>query len=166
MILKLTFEDGQQVDWIIHSEGRCAQRMWEAAPWGPSCAGQSFAQCIGSLDLQALRALWQRTCNQAPAYAPAHNSTREAPPGPTDSSDGTGSGPQPDQPSNDPDTPVPDDPTRDVVGNLPLLYAHKTVVISQDFGTLGIVDPGDVLLYTIAISNTGAIPATGCCIGE
>ncbi|MGB5745434.1 MAG: hypothetical protein WBM69_00550, partial [Desulfobacterales bacterium] len=77
------------------------------------------------------------------------------------SSDGAGSGPQPDQPSDDPDTPVPDDPTRDVVGNLPLLYAHKTVVISQDFGTPGIVDPGDVLLYTIDISNSGAIPATG-----
>ena len=77
------------------------------------------------------------------------------------SGDGAGSGPQPDQPSDDPDTPVPDDPTRDVVGNLPLLYAHKTVVISQDFGTPGIVDPGDVLLYTIDISNTGAISATG-----
>jgi uncharacterized repeat protein (TIGR01451 family) len=77
------------------------------------------------------------------------------------SGDGAGSGPQPDQPSDDPDTPVPDDPTRDVVGNLPLLYAHKTVVISQDFGTPGIVDPGDVLLYTIDISNSGAIPATG-----
>jgi uncharacterized repeat protein (TIGR01451 family)/fimbrial isopeptide formation D2 family protein len=77
------------------------------------------------------------------------------------SGDGAGSGPQPDQPSDDPDTPVPDDPTRDVVGNLPLLYAHKTVVLSQDFGTPGIVDPGDVLLYTIDISNSGAIPATG-----
>jgi uncharacterized repeat protein (TIGR01451 family) len=75
--------------------------------------------------------------------------------------DGAGSGLQPVQPSDDPDTAVPDDPTRDVVGNLPLLYAHKTVVLSQDFGTPGIVDPGDVLLYTIDISNSGAIPATG-----
>ncbi|MCP4284762.1 MAG: DUF11 domain-containing protein, partial [Gammaproteobacteria bacterium] len=58
------------------------------------------------------------------------------------SSDGEGSGPQPVQPSDDPDTPVPDDPTRDVVGNVPLLYAHKTVVISVDSGTVGIVDPG------------------------
>jgi len=77
------------------------------------------------------------------------------------SSDGEGSGAQPDQPSDDPDTPVPDDPTRDVVGNVPLLYAHKTVALFQDFGTPGIVDPGDVLRYTIDISNIGAIPATG-----
>jgi uncharacterized repeat protein (TIGR01451 family)/fimbrial isopeptide formation D2 family protein len=78
------------------------------------------------------------------------------------SGEGSGSGPQPDQPSDDPDTPVPDDPTRDVVGNVPLLYAHKTVVLFQDdFGAPGIVDPGDVLRYTIDISNIGAIPATG-----
>jgi uncharacterized repeat protein (TIGR01451 family) len=78
------------------------------------------------------------------------------------SSEGTGSGAQPDQPSDDPDTAVPDDPTRDVVGALPLLYAHKTVEIYQDlFGSAGIVDPGDVLRYTIDISNTGAVPATG-----
>ncbi len=80
---------------------------------------------------------------------------------------GTGSGPQPDQPSDDPDTAVPDDPTRDVVGALPLLYAHKTVQIYQDlFGTAGIVDPGDVLRYTIDISNTGAIPATGAVLTD
>jgi uncharacterized repeat protein (TIGR01451 family)/fimbrial isopeptide formation D2 family protein len=75
--------------------------------------------------------------------------------------DGVGSGLQPEQPSDDPDTAVPDDPTRDVVGNLPLLYAHKTVQIYQDFGTPGIVDPGDVLRYTIDVRNSGAIPATG-----
>ena len=74
---------------------------------------------------------------------------------------GAGSGLQPEQPSDDPATPVPDDPTRNVVGNLPLLYAHKTVQIHEDFGSPGIVDPGDVLRYTIVISNYGAIPATG-----
>jgi uncharacterized repeat protein (TIGR01451 family)/fimbrial isopeptide formation D2 family protein len=73
---------------------------------------------------------------------------------------GSGSGTQPDQPSDDPDTPVADDPTRDVVGNLPLLYAHKTVVIAVDNGTAGIVDPGDTLRYTIDLRNSGAIPAT------
>jgi uncharacterized repeat protein (TIGR01451 family)/fimbrial isopeptide formation D2 family protein len=77
-------------------------------------------------------------------------------------SQGSGSGVQPDQPSDDPDTAPADDPTRDVVGALPLLYAHKTVRIHQDlFGTAGIVDPGDVLRYTIVISNSGAVPATG-----
>ncbi|WP_319409576.1 SdrD B-like domain-containing protein [uncultured Desulfosarcina sp.] len=76
------------------------------------------------------------------------------------SGDGTGSGTRPDQPSDDPDTPVSDDPTRDVVGNLPLLYALKTVALTVDNGTIGIVDPGDVLRYTIVVSNQGAIPAT------
>jgi len=46
------------------------------------------------------------------------------------------------------------------VGNLPLLYAHKTVQISGDSGSPGIVDPGDVLLYTINVSNSGSVPAT------
>jgi len=75
--------------------------------------------------------------------------------------DGLGSGTQPEQPSDDPSTPTPNDPTRNIVGNLPLLGALKTVEIAQDFGTVGIVDPGDVLRYTIEISNFGAIPATG-----
>ncbi len=74
---------------------------------------------------------------------------------------GIGSGPQPEQPSDDPSTPILLDPTRNVVGNLPLLAAHKTVLIHEDFGSPGIVDPGDVLRYTIRISNIGAIPATG-----
>ncbi len=77
------------------------------------------------------------------------------------SGDGAGSGPQPEQPSDDPGTAIPDDPTQNVVGNLPLLYAHKTVEIFADYGSPGIVDPGDVLRYTIVISNFGAIPATG-----
>ncbi|MCP4248330.1 MAG: DUF11 domain-containing protein, partial [bacterium] len=47
-----------------------------------------------------------------------------------------------------------------IVGNLPLVYAQKTVLIQQDFGSAGIVDPGDVLRYTIVLSNFGAIPAT------
>ena len=76
------------------------------------------------------------------------------------SGSGVGSGPQPEQPSDDPATPIPDDPTRNIVGNLPLLYAHKTVQLHEDFGSPGIVDPGDVLRYTFTISNFGAIPGT------
>jgi large repetitive protein len=76
------------------------------------------------------------------------------------SGSGMGSGPQPEQPSDDPDTALPDDPTCNIVGNLPHLYAHKTVRIQVDNGSVGIVDPGDVLRYTIVISNFGAIPAT------
>ncbi|WP_053549449.1 SdrD B-like domain-containing protein [Desulfuromonas soudanensis] len=74
---------------------------------------------------------------------------------------GVGSGPLPQVPSDDPATAVLLDPTRNVVGNLPLLGAQKTVALQQDFGSAGIVDPGDVLRYTIVISNFGAIPATG-----
>ena len=66
-----------------------------------------------------------------------------------------------DVPSDDPATPVPDDPTRDVVGNVPLLFAPKSVVLLTDLGTPNIVDPGDVLRYTITVYNNGVIPATG-----
>lgn len=73
---------------------------------------------------------------------------------------GQGSGVQPEQPSDDPDTQEIDDPTRDVVGNLPLLYVIKTVEIAVDNRSANIVDPGDTLRYTLTITNTGAIPAT------
>jgi uncharacterized repeat protein (TIGR01451 family)/fimbrial isopeptide formation D2 family protein len=52
-------------------------------------------------------------------------------------------------------------PATATIGNLPLLYAHKTAQIYEDSSSQGIVDPGDVLRYTIVLSNTGAIPATG-----
>jgi uncharacterized repeat protein (TIGR01451 family) len=65
-----------------------------------------------------------------------------------------------DTPSDDPDTPAVNDPTRDIVGNLPLLYAEKRVTLVQDLGSPGIVDPGDVLRYTITIQNSAAIAAT------
>src|SRR5207247_10884780 len=66
-----------------------------------------------------------------------------------------------DQPSDDPDTPIPNDPTRDIVGNHPLLYAAKQVALLVDLGTRGIVDPGDTLRYTISVQNSAAIPAAG-----
>jgi len=65
-----------------------------------------------------------------------------------------------DQPSDDPTTPIADDPTRDIVGNLPLLYAEKRVVLQDDQASPGIVDPGDVLRYTITVYNTGGRDAT------
>lgn len=65
-----------------------------------------------------------------------------------------------DLPSDDPRTPLPDDPTRDIVGNFPLLFAPKTAALQIDAGSQGIVDPGDVLRYTITVYNNGAIPAT------
>jgi uncharacterized repeat protein (TIGR01451 family) len=51
-------------------------------------------------------------------------------------------------------------PATTTVSNLPLLYALKTVQISVDGGSPGIVDPNDTLLYTIVLSNSGGIPAT------
>jgi len=65
-----------------------------------------------------------------------------------------------DQPSDDPRTPVVDDPTIDIVGALPLLFASKDAALQIDLGSQGIVDPGDTLRYTIRIYNNGAVPAT------
>lgn len=65
-----------------------------------------------------------------------------------------------DEPSDDPRTPVVDDPTMDIVGNFPLLFATKSAALEDDQQSQGIVDPGDVLRYTITIYNNGAIPAT------
>ncbi|HNP62306.1 MAG TPA: SdrD B-like domain-containing protein [Woeseiaceae bacterium] len=65
-----------------------------------------------------------------------------------------------DQPSDDPRTELPDDPTRDIVGNYPLLFATKTAALQIDNSSPGIVDPDDVLRYTITIYNNGTVPAT------
>ncbi|MEJ2491294.1 MAG: isopeptide-forming domain-containing fimbrial protein [Desulfuromonadales bacterium] len=75
--------------------------------------------------------------------------------------DGTGSGPVSEEPSDDPDTPVLDDPTRDVVGSLPLVDAQKTVtLVNQGSDVDSVVNPGDTLRYTITIVNTGQEPAS------
>jgi len=71
-----------------------------------------------------------------------------------------------DQPSDDPDTAAPDDPTLDVVGDAPLLFAAKSVALWVDAGSPGIVDPGDVLRYTIAVTNSGAVAATGVSLSD
>lgn len=73
---------------------------------------------------------------------------------------GAASGAFPEEPSDDPATVIINDPTRDVVGSLPLVDATKTVVIAVDGGSAGIVDPGDTLRYTISVSNFGAVVAT------
>ena len=63
-------------------------------------------------------------------------------------------------PSDDPRTPVINDPTRDVVGNVPMMYAEKLVALQVDNGTPGVVEPLDTLRYTIRIYNNGKAPAT------
>ena len=65
-----------------------------------------------------------------------------------------------DLPSDDPRTPLPDDPTRDVVGNYPLIFAPKSAALLIDNSSPGVVDPGDVLRYTITVYNNGNVPAT------
>ncbi|MCJ7592811.1 MAG: hypothetical protein MUO51_15810, partial [Woeseiaceae bacterium] len=65
-----------------------------------------------------------------------------------------------DLPSDDPRTPLPDDPTRDVVGNYPLIFAPKTAALLVDNSSPGVIDPGDVLRYTITVYNNGNVPAT------
>ncbi|MFZ2161061.1 MAG: isopeptide-forming domain-containing fimbrial protein [Sideroxyarcus sp.] len=79
---------------------------------------------------------------------------------------GATSGAFPEEPSDDPATPVINDPTRDVVGSLPLVDATKTVAIAVDGGSVGIVDPGDTLRYTITVSNFGAVPATAASFAD
>jgi len=66
-----------------------------------------------------------------------------------------------DVPSDDPETPIVNDPTRDIAGNLPLLYAEKRVALVVDLGSPGVVDPGDTLRYTITVQNSASINATG-----
>ncbi|HSG58583.1 MAG TPA: SdrD B-like domain-containing protein [Woeseiaceae bacterium] len=65
-----------------------------------------------------------------------------------------------DLPSDDPRTPVVDDPTQDVVGNFPLLFAPKSAELLVDVNANGSIDPGDTLRYTITIYNNGTEPAT------
>ncbi|TNF86107.1 MAG: DUF11 domain-containing protein, partial [Gammaproteobacteria bacterium] len=65
-----------------------------------------------------------------------------------------------DEPSDDPRTAATDDPTQDVVGNFPLIYPLKTAALVQDYDSPNVVDPGDVLRYTILIQNNGPVDAT------
>ena len=64
------------------------------------------------------------------------------------------------KPSDDPTTEVADDPTINIVGNVPLLRVQKTVELAVDNMTAGIVDPEDVLRYTITVTNMGGKDAT------
>lgn len=73
------------------------------------------------------------------------------------------------QPSDDPgvsgqDNPAvigDEDPTRDIIGGLPLLNAQKRVAIAVDNNSNGVADPGDALRYTLTVSNAAAVAATG-----
>ncbi len=62
--------------------------------------------------------------------------------------------------SDDPATPVANDPTQDIVGSGPIIDAQKQVSIVAG-GADGTADPGDTLRYTITVFNSGNSPATG-----
>lgn len=74
---------------------------------------------------------------------------------------GAGSGSSSETPSDDPATATVDDPTVDVVGQVASLRTQKTVAISKDGTTAGILDPLDTLTYTITVTNIGGVDATG-----
>ncbi|WP_237055237.1 isopeptide-forming domain-containing fimbrial protein [Microbulbifer sediminum] len=74
--------------------------------------------------------------------------------------EGAASGAFEEVPSDDPGTDAPLDPTIDIVGDVPLLVVQKSVAISEDNLTAGIVDPGDSLRYTITVKNIGGVDAT------
>jgi uncharacterized repeat protein (TIGR01451 family) len=71
-----------------------------------------------------------------------------------------------DTPSDDPTTPIVSDPTRDIVGYLPLIYAEKRAALEVDGGTPGVIDPNDVLRYTITVYNLGTAAATGVALRD
>lgn len=79
---------------------------------------------------------------------------------------GEGGAPFSSLPSDDPATLSANDPTRDIIGNLPLLDETKLVDIVVDNGTPGVADPGDVLRYTITVSNFGTVEATGVVLSD
>lgn len=74
---------------------------------------------------------------------------------------GAGSGPVAEVPSDDPATAIVGDPTRKVVGNVPLLVAQKTVALSGDVNGNGALDPLDVVRYTITVYNFSALDTNG-----
>ncbi len=62
---------------------------------------------------------------------------------------------RPDEPTDDPTTPVPNDPTEIVISSAPLLKVYKTFSIFNDLDGNGQPSPGDILKYTITVKNLG-----------
>jgi uncharacterized repeat protein (TIGR01451 family) len=63
--------------------------------------------------------------------------------------------------TDDPDTPVPADPTITPVAATPILSAVKLDILYMDLNGDGQASPGDTLLYEIVIYNGGTTAATG-----
>jgi uncharacterized repeat protein (TIGR01451 family)/fimbrial isopeptide formation D2 family protein len=79
---------------------------------------------------------------------------------------GAGSGPFAEVPSDDPRTPAAGDRTCDIVGPYPLLSARKTVALVGDGNGNGVLDPLDVVRYTISIDNLSGLAATGVVLSD
>ncbi len=77
-----------------------------------------------------------------------------------------GSNELPDEPTNDPDTPMDDDPTDTPLTATPVLSAIKTDALLVDADGDGFASPGDTLLYTITITNTGNQGATATFVND
>jgi large repetitive protein len=63
--------------------------------------------------------------------------------------------------TDDPTTPAPGDPTVTPISASPIINATKTVQLFTDLDGDGVTSPGDILLYTITIRNSGNSAATG-----
>jgi large repetitive protein len=77
------------------------------------------------------------------------------------SGEGVGSGAFSEQLSDDPGTDIVGDPTRDIVGNVAIIDAQKTVVQLTDTNGDDLLDPLETIRYTIVIQNSGLVDATG-----
>ncbi|MFN4217935.1 MAG: hypothetical protein ACK4HB_01395 [Candidatus Bipolaricaulia bacterium] len=62
---------------------------------------------------------------------------------------------RPDEPTDDPTTPTPFDPTETFVSTTPLLRVQKRYAIFNDLDGNGLPSPGDILKYTITVTNVG-----------
>jgi uncharacterized repeat protein (TIGR01451 family) len=62
---------------------------------------------------------------------------------------------RPDEPTDDPTTPAPNDPTEIIISSAPLLKVYKTFSIFNDLDGNGQPSPGDILKYTITVKNLG-----------
>ncbi|MEW5767106.1 MAG: OmpA family protein, partial [bacterium] len=73
----------------------------------------------------------------------------------------------PDEPSDDPNTPEPNDPTKKVVVKNPDLSGTiKTASLDEDLNKNGLAEPGETILYTITVKNTGGGEATGVVVTD
>ncbi|MCI2432178.1 DUF11 domain-containing protein [Candidatus Acetothermia bacterium] len=72
----------------------------------------------------------------------------------------------PDILTDDPQTPIPNDPTDLSLGSGPLLKAWKSFSLFNDLDGNGLPSPGDILKYTVRVENLGAESADSVVLTE